>query len=397
MATEFGEIASAIVALSAFADGVGEDEFLNARATLKGAEIAKLGPQKRQTVGAYDIEIVSMNPIERGVEVLARAWDGEEQIGFGRDGTVDIERFRIFNPPIFVPAGTQSLSDKPGLDGNPHLVSDLKEDALAATLGRLAHIISVKKEKHGSKKIVPGKVGSTTSEFHPQVSPASTACYGYTVNANGDYATCRNAATGSGADSGDQLYFTYEFRSGLSDYRMFRNFTLFDTSSIPDGDTISSATYSICHFTANAANANSDSVSIVGATPASNTSITTADYDQLGSTKFATDIAFATITGNDTFYDFPLNATGIAAISKVGITKIGFRTALDIANTTPTGLGQRNFYGSNDAAFDPALVVEHSSVVGPANVKTYNGLAAASTKTLNGLALASVKTRNGLA
>lgn len=41
--------------------------------------------------------------------------------------------------------------------------------------------------------------------------------------------------------------------------------------------------------------------------------------------------------------------------------------------------------------------VPFSGAVGPANVKTYNGLASASVKTVNGLAIASVKTFNGLA
>ena len=36
-------------------------------------------------------------------------------------------------------------------------------------------------------------------------------------------------------------------------------------------------------------------------------------------------------------------------------------------------------------------------VAGPANVKTFNGLAVASVKTIKGLAIGSVKTINGLA
>ncbi len=40
--------------------------------------------------------------------------------------------------------------------------------------------------------------------------------------------------------------------------------------------------------------------------------------------------------------------------------------------------------------------VPFTGIVGPANVKTYNGLAAANVKTINGLAIASVKTFNGL-
>ena len=42
--------------------------------------------------------------IEGGIQIFAQAWnlDGT-QVGFGKDGTVDIERFQIINPPILVP------------------------------------------------------------------------------------------------------------------------------------------------------------------------------------------------------------------------------------------------------------------------------------------------------
>ena len=50
-----------------------------------------------------DIEILEVKVIEEGIEVLARAWgiDGDV-IGFGKDGSVEIERFKIYNPPILV-------------------------------------------------------------------------------------------------------------------------------------------------------------------------------------------------------------------------------------------------------------------------------------------------------
>src|SRR3990167_768249 len=76
------------------------------KANLKGVEIAKLGPQPRQNVKFsgvdVDIEITSITAIEGGVELLARAWENGKQIGFGPDGSVDLERFRFFNPPILV-------------------------------------------------------------------------------------------------------------------------------------------------------------------------------------------------------------------------------------------------------------------------------------------------------
>ena len=44
-----------------------------------------------------------MTTIDKGVVVFARAWDDNGQIGFGRDGSVDIERFIFIDPPVLVP------------------------------------------------------------------------------------------------------------------------------------------------------------------------------------------------------------------------------------------------------------------------------------------------------
>src|SRR3990167_8130850 len=80
----------------------------NDRAFLKTCEMAKRGTE---FAGIYDspqygtrIEIISeVKNIEingqHGIELFARAWRGTQQLGFGSDGSVEIERFRIFNPP----------------------------------------------------------------------------------------------------------------------------------------------------------------------------------------------------------------------------------------------------------------------------------------------------------
>src|SRR3990167_5565775 len=89
----------------------------NDRAFLKSCEIAKRGTE---FAGIYDssqygvrIEIIGeVKNIEingqSGIELFARAWRGTQQLGFGQDGSVEIERFRIFNPPVLVddPNGT---------------------------------------------------------------------------------------------------------------------------------------------------------------------------------------------------------------------------------------------------------------------------------------------------
>ena len=83
------------------------------KAMIKGREIANIKTIAKQRVqfsgGDYFIEVVDMKAIPKGVEVFTRAWNVDgTQIGFGKDGTVDIERFVFINPPILIddPNGT---------------------------------------------------------------------------------------------------------------------------------------------------------------------------------------------------------------------------------------------------------------------------------------------------
>jgi len=76
-------------------------------ATIKGEEIAKIDTIQKSDVtfsqSSLKIEVMRMKKRERGVEVFARAWDSNgNPIGFGKDGTVEIERFIIINPPILI-------------------------------------------------------------------------------------------------------------------------------------------------------------------------------------------------------------------------------------------------------------------------------------------------------
>jgi hypothetical protein len=72
------------------------------KANLKGREIAKIKKLARTKRKGFDIEIVKTKAIEGGVEVFIKAWKDGKQVGFGKDGTVEIERVRLFNPPILV-------------------------------------------------------------------------------------------------------------------------------------------------------------------------------------------------------------------------------------------------------------------------------------------------------
>src|SRR3990167_555672 len=148
-----------------------EDRTAEQRASIKGLEIARVLVSNPRTnvkfSGAdFDIEILETKPINKGVEVLARAWHpGGRQVGFGVDGSVDIERFRIFNPPILVtdPVG-DILHEWVDPQGEPRH-RKLREDPKEALLRDLAH--TIKLVGKDGRNIVRGKIGNTTSTFYP--------------------------------------------------------------------------------------------------------------------------------------------------------------------------------------------------------------------------------------
>ena len=144
-----------------------------------------------------------------------------------------------------------------------------------------------------------------------------------------------------------------------------RSFFLFDTSAITDTDTISSATLSL--YGSSKEDNGNQAVAIVASTPASNTAIVSGDHANVGSTRFASDIDItaASIVG---YNDFALNASGLAAISKTGVSKFAARLSGDVDASEPSVGGQVEI-GLNvvnaetaDTTSDPKLVVVHSAV-----------------------------------
>lgn len=214
-------------------------------------------------------------------------------------------------------------------------------------------------------------ISFTTDTFYPDPNPETSTVDGYIYynNANQSWATLRNAATGSGIDGnlGDDVICRITAGTSSNTWSQFvRAMYLFDTSSIPDGNTVSSATFSLNGTATWTENSFSDSVSLVSSAPASNTALVAADYDQFGTTKFASDIAMASWNTSG-YNDFALNATGIAAISKTGITKFGVRNTSDNDNAEPTwSSGAKseisgNYAEATGTSTDPKLVATHDT------------------------------------
>lgn len=217
-------------------------------------------------------------------------------------------------------------------------------------------------------------VALTTSTFFPDANPETTSVDGDVTNLNigATWSTLRNAADGTASnDSGTGNDCALISTNATLDLfnRIDRGFFLFDTSSIPDSDTVDSGTFSLKtpSLTDNATL--NQALSLVESTPASNTAITTADYDQVGTTQQASDIDLGSLSTTN-YNDFALNATGIGSVAKTGITKFGTRMSSDRTGTAPTwaaSVSSRVAYSSAEEAgtsSDPKLVVIHSGAAG---------------------------------
>ena len=215
--------------------------------------------------------------------------------------------------------------------------------------------------------------GFSTLTAYPDPGPTeSTSVDGraYTTG-QATWALAHDAATGDGAgdnEGGTGISMVESTHQGGL-YEIIRAFLLFDTSAINDAETITAATLSVWgSFKTNTDNDGNDYVNVYTTTPASNTAITTADFDQIGTTEQATSIDYGSITADDTIYtNFTLNATGRGNISKTGITKFGMREGHDVLND-PIAVATRNDLDirtaeSTGTTNDPKLVVTSSLAV----------------------------------
>jgi len=351
-------------------------KYITEKANIKGQEIARLVYNKKYIRKEYEIEIIEVKEIEGGVAVFARVWNSDgAHIGFGKDGSVDIERFRIFNPPILVedPQGTYI---REWLDGTGKVYQRIyREDPEEALLQVLEHTIYVKKQVFDGTNIIHGKIGNTTSVFFPAAG-ANDPVDGYTIQNNETWTTAHDAADGSSADdTGVAVEQLVQHIVSTNLWHIKRGLYLFDTSTIDAGDSIDSATFSAYGATQNDTINDANSfLALVQSSPASNTSITTADYDQFGTTTGGTANVDLTTWSTSAYNDFTLNPTGLTWIGKGidGRTRLGLREGHDLNNSPWTPGGSNEFEEGQAIAADnigtsqdPKLVVEHS---GPAPI-----------------------------
>lgn len=211
--------------------------------------------------------------------------------------------------------------------------------------------------------------------FYPDVDPESTSVDGraYCYDSNGLTWTQVLASSGTHShDVGVSIRLAIISHTDSDKWTVLeRVIILFDTSAIPDGATITSA---ILYLYGAVGKDNglglSPTYNIYASAPASNTALVPGDYDSLGTTPFCdTPITYANWNEHATDDSlaentFTLNAAGLAAISKTGITKLGVREVVyDVGGVVPawtSDLGTDILMGSaesSDALWRPKLVV----------------------------------------
>ena len=210
---------------------------------------------------------------------------------------------------------------------------------------------------------------ATTDTFYPNPNPETTSVDG--IMARTTDGTWTEVRTGIGESSSDTLLLgSFRLQSAATTNvwsELDRAIFGFDTSSIPDTDTIDSATVSF--YGSSRTDNFSQSIVLDRRVPTSPTAITTGDYNLSGwnvveqATGRIT-IASWSITG---YNDFTLNATGLSNISKTGVSWYGLRLSADFDNSEPTWAASLNaninvyFADQTGTDKDPKLVVVHTA------------------------------------
>ncbi len=340
------------------------------KSILKCREIAKLNLGVIYGNAELKIEIREIRAIDDGIQIYARAWKGDKQFGFGSDGSVEWERFRIINPPILVesPSG-DIVREVIDLTTKQPKQRRLREDPLQALRDSLVHTILIV-GKFGN--VIKGKEGQTTTTVYPDANPETTTVDGVVNRDQGINETFANIRANAGDSHTDDValdFFAYLAASSTSNQyaSLKRGIFLFDTSSIPDTDTITSATLSLRGTQINDTLDNL-AINICPSNPASNTDLVNSDYNIANwtdTTYVSKDISGLNTTG---YEDFALDAAGIANINKTGVSKFGARVSSDISNSAPSWSSNANAgYGGYCAdqtgtTDDPKLTIVHGVV-----------------------------------
>lgn len=225
-----------------------------------------------------------------------------------------------------------------------------------------------------ANRLVPAwNMGLDTLMAWPDPDPESTTVDGplYFSTTQLTWANIRAAASANDVRpsiTGDSAF--YATGGATTNYFVYncRSIFLFSTAGLTSYATIISAQFSVAGWYKQNNLSWSDAQATlwpVSSNPASNTNIVNADYSSLGTTPFSNaGVGYSAFPTNNTYAVITLNSTGVAAISKTAVTKLGIRSGADLSDTAPgwiTGYPSTsvNVYYADQAGsnYDPKLVV----------------------------------------
>lgn len=218
-------------------------------------------------------------------------------------------------------------------------------------------------------------VHADTLTAYPQPNIETTTVDGYTqygtVGTGTNWTTSRNAAVAYSASDSSTTAGSYQGKWTYYDaypwWDYVRGFYLFDTSSLTSAATISATTLDLYWQTVYAQIGGTNSkYTLCSAAPATNIAIITTDHNTLGTTHYSDDVQISGLTQNS-YNTLTLNASGLAAVSKTGVTKLGMRTLWDIDLVDPSVPGGDQGDGGSvrmadyaDTTSDPKLIVTYT-------------------------------------
>ena len=350
------------------------------RAEIKSREIVKtFSPDVflrtvRQRVSfsgiTVDIEILEVSVIDGGIKVLARAWDTKNKpIGFGIDGSVEFEQFRIYNPPICVDDPLNGSIIRESIDPFTKVITQrkLREDPITAILETIAHNIKVVGKPNA--KVVINKIGNTTSTFYPAAGaaePVDGSPYRDVTAVPETWAALRDGAGTHVLVTDATLYI--QMLKDVLFTQLTRNIVCIDATAIADTDTIDSVVASVWGFSKVDASGLIPTSDWYTSTPASTSNLVIADYTQTGTvSQTGSPMTYAAFTVG-AYNDYTFNATGRGNLSKTVISKFAWKNEnYDVANVAPPGATVSytlRGYSADAAgtANDVKFVVTHTAV-----------------------------------
>ena len=184
--------------------------------------------------------------------------------------------------------------------------------------------------------------GFLTLTTYPDPNPETTTVDGFAERTGVDTEAWATIIAGAGNafnDSSSTARFVRIESGSLSGQwnTLTRGIFLFNTSTLGATAVVSAATCSLSGSIKVDDVGWTPDVNLYSANPVSNTALANGSYGLLGSTAFSTAITYAAFSAAG-YNDFVLNASGLAAISLTGVTKLGTRNAnYDVAAVSPTG------------------------------------------------------------